>query len=138
MIIGFSQRSQTVLENATTIRLDVHSLRLSEMDHEIVFLILPYSSATVESVTFPLRSHFDAQFGIRETNSTNEPLLEYRTLYSGHQLIDPIETIVYDDPFPEEVECYTIRMSIRNERCYDNYGAFFCEHTICIKDNDYG
>ena len=140
MIIGFSQRRQTVIESDTTITLDVHSLRSSELDHEIMFVI--YSryafEATVESVLFPLHTHFDAQFGIRQDD---EPyyysLVENHTLYSGDQLINGIETIIYDDQVPEREECYTIyALWADQDFCYHDYEDYFCYHTICIKDND--
>ena len=125
------------MENDTTITLDVHSLRSSELDHEIMFVI--YSryafEATVESVLFPRDRYFDAQFGIRQ----DYLLVEYHTLYSGDQLINGIETIIYDDPFPEQKECYTIYIWTlwRNRYfCYHRYEDYFCRHTICIKDND--
>ena len=128
MIIGFNQRARTVLENDTKIRLDVHSLRLSELDYEVLISIRPYTT-----------SQFDGQFGIQLDNST-DPLRESYMLYSGDQVINGIEIIVHDDPFPETDECYTIEIWMGvSELCYEDYSHptdYFCKHTICIEDND--
>ena len=133
------------MENDTTITLDVHSLRSSELDLVFMFYIyIPYyfsdDEATVESVLSPPQRYFDAQFGIRQEYGPYylSLLVEYHTLYSGDQLIG-IETIVYDDQVPERKECYTIYIwSLwRNlDICYHGYEDYFCRHTICIKDND--
>ena len=150
MIIGFSQRSRTVLENYTTITLDVHSLRLSELDYEVEFII--YRSNT------PL-SH-RSQYGFRLHNSTDLIRFSSYTLHSGDRLINGIEIILYDDPFPEEHERYVIDIWLWKGHCYhdglyygdyyeydyehfedlyDQYGNltdYFCKHTIYIEDND--
>ena len=153
MIIGFSQRSRTVLENVTTITLDVHSLRLSELDYEVGFSIIEYYN----SLKLPPSS----QFGFNSTESSEYS--EIFTLHSGDRLINGIEMIVYDDPFPEESEIYIIRIFLWKGYCYDDgfyYGDYhddyeydyedyedlydqygnltdyFCEHIIYIEDND--
>ena len=128
MIIGFSQRGRTVLENDTKIRLDVHSLRLSELDYEVVISIQPYIS-----------SQFDGQYGIWLDNST-DPLRKSYILHSDDRVINGIEIVVHDDPVPETDECYTIAMWMGvSELCYDDYSRptdYFCKHFICIEDND--
>ena len=85
-----------------------------ELDYEVMFFYLPtisINSATVESIILPLYSPFDALFGFRY-NSTDpyEPLMEFYILLNGDRLIYGLQTIVYDDPYPEADECYTIRI----------------------------
>ena len=141
MIIGFSQRNQTVIESYTTITLDIHSLRLSELDYEVEFFI-----------RINTRLSHRSQFGFRLHNSTDLIRFSSYTLHSGDRLINGIEIILYDDPFPEEHEMYGIYIILRKGYCYhdgfyygnfgdlyDQYGNltdYFCIHTIYIEDND--
>ena len=160
MIIGFSKRNQTVIENVTTITLDVRSLRLSELDFEVEFSITEYNTLTLPP---------SSQFRFNSTEPSEHSVI-FRTLYSGDQLINGIEIIFYDDPFPEEHERYVIDIFLWKGYCYhdgfyfgdyhddyeydyedyeydyedyeylyDQYGNltdYFCQHTIYIEDND--
>ena len=88
---------------------------------------------------------YDATFGVRV--NLNYPIRESRDLLPGERTISPpLQTDIRNDLIPEEIECYTIRIvpvDVPGRRelftCYeDNAGAdsYFCEHTICIEDDD--
>lgn len=152
IIIGFSQRRQTVIENNVVLSLDVHSLRQPELDYVLVFRHLQSSStASVESFSTPtIHTHTDAQFGFwREDPNTGDNVLEDRHVLPAytHELSNVLPTIILNDLIPEEEECYTVRIlnpdtrGLREETfaCTEDFESktdFFCLHTICIEDND--
>ena len=119
MIIGFRQRSQTIVESDVILSLDVHSLIVSELDYKVQF-------------HHPKRSD-------RKRFSSK--------LYNGsHDLAIPLEVEVRSDFFFEPEECYTIAiMNSGHVKHYesftcntdeDNQTDFFCLHTLCIKEDD--
>ena len=148
--IGFSQRRQFIPESAAllgdliTLRLDVHSSRISDIEYIILFQVLSMaSSATVGPYNEFPSAHFDALFGWRENERT--PITSIHTLEPGTlELI--VETEVINDFVPEELECYVIRLSPDHRFSRDNYFMcsddevnetdFFCLHTVCIEDDD--
>ena len=149
MIIGFSQRSQTVIEMSTLLMLNVHSLRLSELDYEVRLRHLSScSTASIGKFMFPFSGPYDAYFGARKGSETNlnvslDALEISVVMFSGSPARIP--TIVTDDLLHEEDECYTIRIlspsiglheTYACNEDYDNPNDFFCLHTICIEDND--
>ena len=102
------------------------------------------TNATVESF-LSASNMFDARFGIRA--HLDGPIRESRDLLPGERTIStPLLTVIRNDLIPEEIECYTIRIfpiDVPGRRelftCNeDNAGAdsYFCEHTICIEDDD--
>ena len=102
------------------------------------------TNATVETLT-AASNMFDATFGFRV--NLDGPIDEYRDLLPGERTISPLLlTVIGNDFVPEEIECYTIRIfpvDVPGRRelftCNeDNAGAdsYFCEHTICIEDDD--
>ena len=150
MIIGFTERIRTVSEGAVDafpLQINISSLRTSEREHPMVFLILESrTNATVETIT-PASNVFDATFGFRQ--DPDYPIFDIRDLPPGERTISsPLLTDIRNDLIPEEIECYTIRifpLDVPGSRelftCYgDNAGAdsYFCEHTICIEDDDDG
>ena len=141
MVIGFRQRNQTIVERDFIIRLNVHSLRSSEFDYEIVFRYLQNSS-TASVDTF---YNGDAQFGI--WNVLSGHLEESRILPGGSlEIRSPPQISIIDDFFPEEDECFTISIGSpevegqqNNFECNDDSTHstdFFCLHTICILNDD--
>ena len=67
MIVGFAQRRQFVSESDAPIReinimLDVHSLRISEIEYEVQFCALETGNATVEAINRQFSTRFDALF----------------------------------------------------------------------------
>ena len=67
-------------------------------------------------------------------------------LRPGNSMIPSLMTVVQNDSRPEELECYTINIittDIEGVRelftCNENESNstdFFCDHTICINDDD--
>ena len=149
MVIGFTQRIRNVSEGQEgavdlfELKIIVSSLRSAERVHPIVFRILETSTnATVETLT-PASNVFDATFGLRV--SPNDPIEVHRDLLPG-EMTTYLLTAIRNDLIPEEIECYTIRIfpfDVPGRRdlftCNeDSEGAdsYFCEHTICIEDDD--
>lgn len=153
MVIGFSQRSQTVIEDGTsgfTVPIHLHAMKPSHMKYVIMFHI----NETSTTATVGARNDFgvDAVFGnlFGETNILEE------SLSAGATELD-ISTFIVNDDSVETTECFTIGISNHNDcpmfKCYEDYtgsgGAasggsasneddanYFCQHTICIEDND--
>ena len=150
MIIGFTQRRQTVSESVappgfnTFLFLGVNSSRISELDYEVQFRVLETGNATVEAVNLQFQPRFDALFGAIET--ANSPIEDSRLLFAGIQELSVIGTFIENDFAPEDpIECYEIRilsLDIMTRilfTCNEDEADpvdFFCIHTICIKDDD--
>ena len=89
MVIGFTQRSQTVSEGNTTqgadefqLVINVLSQTTSESDYQVLFRWLETSSgATVEAINTQFDLEFDARFGIR--NNPGVPIEDERILIAG-------------------------------------------------------
>ena len=138
MIIGFEIRKQTVNESdvppgfdTLDIMISVRTQRTSEREQQMDFqFISSGSTAIVVQQTDP-GSIYDAIF-----------LDNVQVLLPGEVNIPPIITSIRNDFLPEDQECYTIEITsddIAGVRdlfsCNDSLG-FFCEHTICIEDDD--
>ena len=155
MKIGFNQRWQVVSENAvslmnqSTLSIAVSSLRVSERNHTIVFRYQESTNAAkVETFTVQNNPQYDALFGIRTDSDTplGEPIVVTHVLTAGSSKIPALMTRVRDDVRPEDTECYTIsiltpdiegiRESFTCNEDEKNPTDFFCDHTICIIDDD--
>ena len=148
-MIGFTERFQTVSEGNVPgvdlfqIQVNVASQRTAEREHPMVFRLQESSTnATIEtSASSPV---FDAIFGLRD--SPDGPIQESRDLIPGLLTVTPLITAIRNDFVPEDRECFTLRIfpvDVPGRRelftCNgDGIGAdnYFCEHTICIEDND--
>ena len=151
MIIGFTERIRTVSEghygvvDIFQLQINVSSLRTSEREHPVVFRILESSTnATVETRT-PSSIIYDATFGQR--GNLDDPIELVLDLLPGQRSFFQLPlTDIRNDLIPEEKECFTIgifpidvpgrrELFACNE---DSVGAdsYFCEHTICIEDDD--
>ena len=144
----------TRVETLETFSIDVHSNITSEVDYEIGFRHIKGrnpTGATVETADIldPIfDSNFDARFGDRPNpNNRFDPLETVRTLEKGHLVPSrPLFTTIFPDMCPEPDECYTVHIFIIDPylhfsyfNCYDNEDNpedFFCEHTVCILDDD--
>ena len=150
MVIGFSQRRQTVSESdappqqdSFDLTLNVHSLRLSELEYEIQFRALRTGTAHVESIDFENITRVDALFGTRADRA--DPLVDSQNLTISTLEVSTVTKIIQDFS-PELLECYTIRIlspDIARDRdiftCFedeDNEMDFFCLQTVCIEDDD--
>ena len=153
MIIGFTERIQTVCENQVPgvdlfqLEINVSSVRTAEREHLMEFRVQEASTnATVETLT-AASPVFDATFGLRA--NPDDPMEETRVLDPGTRTVEPLLlTAIRNDLIPEELECYAIRIlpvDVLGRRelfgCYedaDMANNYFCEHTICIQDDDDG
>ena len=145
MVIGFTERSGTVSEAAGLpsqlfrLNIGVSSLRTSEIEHPITFRVREDRS-TANVQPFGSVELSDAFFGSIQDRDVRF------ILGSGIRVIPPLTTFIVDDITVEIDECFTIRMffthapGLREPRvtCNDGDGStsFFCEHTVCIEDND--
>ena len=155
MIIGFTQRRQTVSEaygpfpqnQSFLITVDVRAMGVSEINYNILFEV-PASNmgrtANVGDNTNILFDH-DALFG--NLNATTGDLEDLRLLFSGTtHLSSPLTLTIVNDINPEHMECFTIDITspdVAGDRdiyeCFDddyNIDSFFCLHDICIEDDD--
>ena len=155
MIIGFSQRSQTVSESQTPPNsdrfmtpLDVRAMIISEKEFRVHFILLSASDNTeIQAYNLVLKSP-DALFGTRE--SATAEINDTRTLRVLETIVGtptPLDAIIIDDFRPEGEESFTIEIRIPDSGDGDNFecttdeevpppGGFFCRHTIFIVDND--
>ena len=150
MIIGFTERIRTVSEGQEgavdlfQLQINVSSLRPAETRHPMLFRLPEYcTNATVETLT-PASNVFDATFGHRE--DPRDSIEEHRDLPLGETTVSPLQTAIKNDLIPEEKECFTIiifpvdvpgRKTVF--RCNEDIAgadSYFCEHTICIEDDD--
>ena len=151
MVIGFNIRSQTVSEGEIPnvdrfpVLLGVSNIRTAERLHIMTFR---YQEASSTAIVEPLGSlsirQFDALFGSR--GSSTDPIEETFILLPGEDTLPLLTAQIINDFVPETDECFTIRIlpvDVMGRRelftCNeDNTGAtsFFCEHTVCITNDD--
>ena len=157
MIIGFTERQRTVSEGIVPegedefrLTYDVAALRTSERDHLMTFRLLEgISTATVntrqELGDLNILRDNDAIFG--EEREENDPIEESRSLPLGSTTLpQDLPTFIRGDIKAEDKECYTVRVlayDVPGVRqlftCNDdqaNATNYFCEHEICIIDDD--
>ena len=150
MVIGFSERIQSVSESEVQpegfipITINVSTLRVSESSHPLVIRYQMIDSvAIVETLINSKDVEFDALYGIYDSGSSIE---EYSDIVPG-QTSTSLHVMVYNDLIPEEEECFTLRIlpvDVPGARTHftctegnpDDLSSFFCEHTICIEDDD--
>ena len=151
MVIGFTERIRTLSEGLLPgvdefpLEIDVATLRESEREHRMLYRVL--SSGIAEVVSFDYRNNldFDARFGAVQA----DPIEEVDRLLPLRNSILPLHTAIRNDFVPEDEECYTIQISpidipgLRELFMCDFVDtslnppmSFFCEHTICIEDDD--
>ena len=152
MIIGFTQRSQTVSESMALpggvfpLSIDVATLRTAEREHPVIFRVQESSSlAIVEpiigAVVDPL---YDATFGSRDNNGNRVEVVF--VLEAFDDAVPSMITFIKNDLRPENEECFTIRIlpfdvprrrelfsCNEDDSGEDNY---FCLMEICIEDDD--
>ena len=158
MIIGFSRRRQFISESdappgtgAITLLLDIRSLRISERDHHITFYLTETCNTTVEAYNTPFGSqNIDALFGQFEDDIDSTTIKHLEQLNFGRLTLEhTVTTTVINDFYPENLECYDIRileLDAPNNNYFDTFSCnddaipatedFFCVHTICIEDDD--
>ena len=154
MIIGFRTHMTTINETLGILNIDVHSKITSEVEYTIGFRhIRVGAGATVETddITDPIfDNNFDARFGDRPNpNNEDNPLETTRILQVGRlEPLRPLTTTIVNDIRLEGDECYIINIFIIDTETFggrvnydcndneDNPDDFFCDHTVCILDDD--
>ena len=151
MIIGFTERNQTLSEgeiedvDSFPFFIGVSNVRTAERVHIMTFRYQESSStATVEPLTQPNISNVDALFGSRDL-----PLDPIQVMFDLEPEEDSIQSLtvqIINDFVAEPDECFNIRIfpvDVAGRRelfsCNeDDSGetSFFCEHTVCIEDDD--
>ena len=152
MIIGFTTRMVCVPENNTEpgfdvwyLPIDLATVRTAEREYPMIFRVQEASSsAIVEPIGDVVNQLYDATFGKRD--AIDDPIGEFFVLESLRDTIPSLLTFIRDDRRPEDKECFTIHifpvdvpgrhgLFFCNE---DDSGAtnYFCQHTICIEDDD--
>ena len=152
MVIGFTERRQTVSEgdgvpgtDEFPLQIDVATLRVSERENGISYRVLSSGTATVVSFTFIDSLDYDARIGTDQS----DPIQIIDFLLPGESLVSPLQTAIRNDFIPEDEECYSIQMTFIDVpgvmelftcQFVDTSStppmSFFCEHTICIEDDD--
>ena len=146
MIIGFTERRQTVSEaEASTlsffeIHVNVTSERLSEIDHLMLYRLISIGTATVLPFeTVENAENVDAFFG--SIHMEGDHTEQRDLLIAGETESNSLVTMIRNDIKAEDEECFSIRIISVNIIffCYNddsNPINSFCEHTICIEDDD--
>ena len=117
--------------------------RMAVTDVLLLFRVLESGrTATVDSV-YTSAPGIDALFSF--TLPSDGPVEEQHLLRRGQsQLVQPLLVVIRNDFVIEDEECFTIRLMDEDVHdrpqftCNDDDTAidFFCEHTICITDDD--
>ena len=142
MIIGFSERRQTISESEEVAYINLAAMRVSERRHTMVLRLIQSSgSATVVPFEFDGNSTFDARFGVQ----VDDQIELIDILEPGATMMMLPHIVVMNDGEVEDEECFSIQVFALDEPglrdvfyCYndeDNQTSFFCQHTICIQDN---
>ena len=138
MIIGFRQRSQTIIERDMVLSLDVHSLRFSELDYEVQFHLQQRSRSSTSNVY----DHFDVQF-VNGDNASDPVIFSSKLPNFSLDLAVVPQVYVQNDSSIEPEDCYTIVIlspdNVESFTCNideNNSTDLFCLHTICIEDDD--
>ena len=127
------------------LEIDVATLRVSEREHRMLYRVLSSGTAIVVSFAFFDNMDFDARFGGVQA----DPIEQRDQLLPGRDIINPLITAIRNDFVPEDEECYSIQISpidipgLRELFMCDFVDtsstppmSFFCEHTICIANDD--
>ena len=120
MIIGFTQRTQTVSESMAlpgeeSFPLPIHvaTLRTAEREYSMIFrLQVSSSSANVEPIGEVVNQLYDATFGTRD--NIGERIEVFFFLEALEDTVFPLRTFIRNDLRPEYEECFTIRIHPRD------------------------
>ena len=128
-------------EDSFDVLIGVDTLRVSEKRVPIAFFLRNDRSTAVVSPLGNILFPSDALFGSRDEADT---INEQYDLNPNESAIEPRIARILDDLRVEPVECFIIRINflyIPGSReplatCNEEGTNFFCEHTICIEDDD--
>ena len=124
------------------IYIDIAVSRTADREYRMTFILEQNSTAIVEPFGAIFRADYDAQFGSQY--GPNSPLTIDLDLEEGENAIRPLVSYIRNDFIIEEEECFKIRIFPTDSQgsflCNDdddtNATSFFCNHTICIQDDD--
>ena len=127
------------------LEIDIATLRVSEREHRMLYRVLSSGTAIVVSFASVDNLDFDARFGGVQA----DPIEQKDQLLPGRDIINPLITAIRNDFIPEDEEYYSIQISpidipgLREFFMCDVVDtsstppmSFFCEHTICIANDD--
>ena len=151
MIIGFTERSKTVPESGATpeassysIEIEVASPRVSERFHGITIRHNEQLSTAVVESFVGVNDFSDALFGVRDRS--RDPLEDQVDLEPGQTTLRQVSASIILDFRIELEECFTLqlyfdqtpgaRVPLVTCNADDSSTNFFCEHTVCIEDDD--
>ena len=151
MVIGFTEERQYVSENELPgvsefhVFIEPNTLRVSEREHRMLFRLFASGTAYVVSFASFSATDFDARYGGVE----GDPIEEMDFLDPGENTIRPLRTQIVNDFRVEDEECFTIQVSpinipgLRELFICDFVDIstspptnYYCEHTMCIQDDD--
>ena len=149
MVIGFTERSRTVSESLAVdssyfLGIDIATLRVSEMGHRIIIRHNEQlSTAVVESI-LGQTTLSDVSFGARRLSGG--PLEIFSELNPGQATLRRVFAVIIQDFLIEPEECFTLQLHFSETpgarvplvtcNADDSSTNFFCEHTVCIEDDD--
>ena len=148
--IGFAERSQTVSESEAPsgddgyyITVRINSAGSERRDYPVRIRVTSPINTTVEGINIQLDPLFDVLFGSRLniddpiTYDLNVPTDVYSTSVSA---------FIRQDFTPEGLECFTLRISAPDAPGFRDISScnedsthptdYFCQHTVCIQDDD--
>ena len=149
MVIGFTQQMVTVSESMVppgedflNIDISVSTLRTAEREHPMIFHLQESTSSAIVAPVGDLSNKFlDAVFGTRA--HPDDIIHEQFDLDVLVETIPSLAVDIRNDFFIEDEECFTIRIyavdvpgRLELFQCNEGGTNFFCEHTICIQDDD--
>ena len=151
MVIGFTERSRTVSESGATpgassypIEIEVATLRVSERLHTITIRHNEQRSTAVVGPLIGENIISDALFGLRDI--LRDPLELVFDLDPGQATLQQVSASIVQDLRIEPKECFTLqiyfsetlgaREALVTCNADDSSTNFFCEHTVCIEDDD--
>ena len=149
MILGFGDRRQTVSEADVppgeeffNLEIFITSLRISEIFYPVGVRSVIEGQPIIDPVDFIQNFMFDGLFGSREQNTINNLVLA-ENLEVNTTMLPAIQVSIRDDFLPENVECFELsifRVDVESFTeqfmCNTAGDNFFCEHEICILDDD--
>ena len=149
MILGFNESRQTISEAEAppeeefiNVEVLITSLRRSEIAYPFGVRSVIEGQPIIEPVGDIQNPMFDGQFGIREQGTINN-LVFLEVLTVNTTMLPALLVIIRDDILPEDEECFELSIfpvnppeGVENFMCNTAGDGFFCEHTICIEDDD--
>ena len=148
--IGFAERCQTVSESEAPsgddgyyITARINSAGSERRDYPVRIRVTSPINTTVEGINIQFDPLFDVLFGSRLN-------IDYPITYDLDVPRDVYSTsvsaFIRQDFTPEGLECFTLRISAPDapgfrdiSSCNEdstNPADYFCQHTICIQDDD--